>query len=108
MQLPSSSDVTAPNHHVQLARDAGFRAAVLRSCANLLEQVQSEAATSALLQDDAAAADAKGSEPPAGAAAGAASEVLELGPALFKVARVGLSSLAAACCGVGGGNAGLR
>lgn len=85
MQLPSSYDVSGGDNHVELARDAGFRACVLRSCASLLEDAQA-AATSALLLQDGGKAEG-GSVP-------AAAEVLELGPALFKVAKV------SCCCAV--------
>lgn len=40
MQLPSSYDVSNPDHHAQLAREMGFRACVLRSCTSLLEDAQ--------------------------------------------------------------------
>jgi hypothetical protein len=77
MQLPSSYDASNPDHHAQLARETGFRACVLRSCASLLEDAQAAAASALLLQEK----DAK-------QAGCAATEVLELGPALYKVARV--------------------
>jgi len=79
MQLPSSYDVSGGDNHVELARDTGFRACVLRSCASLLEDAQA-AATSALLLQDGSTAE--------GRPLPAAAEVLELGPALFKVAKV--------------------
>jgi hypothetical protein len=91
MQLPADFDVTAPNYHVQLARSAGFRAFVLRSAANMLAHVQSAAAASAMLQQDGAGAARVGREQQAEAAP---SEVLVLGPALFKVAKV-----MRRCCG---------
>jgi len=49
LQLPASYDVNQPNYHVELAREAGFRGFVLRSCANLLESVQATAVSQALL-----------------------------------------------------------
>jgi hypothetical protein len=82
MQLPSSYDVSNPDHHAQLARETGFRACVLRSCASLLEDAQAAAASALLLQEG------EGREGE-GAGAPAAAEVLELGPALFKVTKVG-------------------
>lgn len=81
MQLPSSYDVSKPDHHAQLARETGFRACVLRSCASLLEDAQAAAASALLLQDG----ERREGEGPAPAAA----EVLELGPALVKVTKVG-------------------
>lgn len=82
MQLPSNYDVSNPDHHAQLAKEAGFRACVLRSCASLLEDAQAAAASALLLQGgDAERDEDKGPAP-------AAAEVLELGPALYKVARV--------------------
>jgi hypothetical protein len=79
MQLPSSYDVSNPDQHAQLAREAGFRACVLRSCASLLEDAQAAAASALLMQEGG---------PAEGTAAPAAVEVLELGPALYKVAKV--------------------
>lgn len=89
MQLPSSYDVTKPDHHAQLAREAGFRACVLRSCSALLEDAQAAAASAMLLQDGAQEGSGAGAGSASGSAsAPAAAEVLELGPALFKVAKV--------------------
>jgi hypothetical protein len=50
LPLPDSYDVSKPDHHAQLAKETGFRACVLRSCASLLEDAQAAAASALLLQ----------------------------------------------------------